>query len=204
MTEKRRCSPGYTHDPYPCCGTDGGPYGRQKNCICRDCSALIEEGKRARGLLNAAAPEVRTWTERDWGFPGYYGDWEWPHALHHGGLDLHHNLRAAIFKMVNAVVQPAPGDTPSSVPTKKSTDYTPWPNFLSQKENGTCYDWRILVTVDPSVRAAIDAVDQAIRAALGGVYLEGKERGSASLLQLATGEMSMTDFEEAIKPRKER
>lgn len=173
--------------------------------------ALIKEGKAAREAQRAAPHEVVNWTEHDYGFPGYY-EVPFPSSLNEP--DLQDNLRDAIYELVNAVSTPAPADTPRWNPNKwkmgawsdgtKRRDHDPWPFMLSVKGNGSQWSWGAMVLIAPRVRAAIDAVDQAIRAALVGVYQEGKERGSSALLQMAGGEMSMTDFEEAIKPRKER
>jgi len=51
-----------------------------------------------------------------------------------------------------------------------------------------------LVTADPKVRAALDALDGAVREALESAYQEGKERGQNILLNLAGNEITVNDF----------
>lgn len=219
--QKRRASAGNTHDPWPCCGTEAGSYGRQKNTICKDCADLITEGKAARAAATAAKEagslEIFGWTTADYGWPRFYGnDAQFPHRFEVDGerVDVHERLGDAFWHLVNMISQPAPADTPHQSPKyemRKRTwggptserHYLPWPMVLSGPNRGSGgSDWQFhqLILMNPAARDAVDKLHQAINLALGAVYQEGKERGGSALLSLAKGELSLGDFDDAIKP----
>lgn len=208
---KRRAWRGHTHDPWPCCGKPpDGSSGRPKDGICRDCQQLIEEGKAARAATAAKKDLVPFhWTERDYGFPGYYSsEYRFPNTGDH-----HDQLKAAMFNLVNAAATPAPGDTPRLSPnytmrpsymnpSKMERDYAAWPMVLTVKTDHNSWSWDKLVLMPEALRNAIDQMDQTVRAVLGAVFQEGKERGSSLLHQLASGEKTLADFEEGIGGKK--
>lgn len=206
--DKRRCRPGYTHEPYECCGTEGGPYGRPKGVICKDCADLIAEGKAARAEKAALGAEVRQWTERSYAWPRYYGSGaEIPAAQQEA-------LVEAFFALVNAVTTPAPGDTPSVSPRtetrrgwngKPEVHQLPWDKILSDPGQG--YDsWSFskLVLVRPEVQAALDALHVAIKQALGATFERGKVRGSSILNGLVSGELTLNAFDAELQTADQR
>lgn len=203
--ERRRASRGNTHDPYECCGADAGPYGRRKGTICDACKQLIQDGKALRDQVARAkgdgALAVFTFHERDYAMVGYYGLGV-PDVDRDGKRrDMQRELQAAMFALVHAVATPAPATTPSSQPSKPS-DYKPWPNVLSESQRDC--DWRTLVLLPPATRAAIDALDQAIRETLAATYLAGKAKGRSVLQGLASGDVSVADFDDALLTSEER
>lgn len=207
--EKRRASRGCTHDPWPCCGTEPGSYGRPKEGICKDCQALIEEGKAARQKAAVAkdAGELRVfnWTSVDYGWPRFYkADCQFPHTP-----DFHEQLGDAFFAVVNAVSQAAPADTPHQSPKYemvartygdggKERRYLPWPWVVSEKGHHDSWSFGIRVLMNPAVQQALDHLHKQISAALGGVYHEGKQRGASLLHGLVTGELSQADFDDGL------
>jgi hypothetical protein len=224
MSEKRRASAGNTHDPWPCCGSEAGTYGRRKNAICKACAALIEEGKAARAAATAAKDagglDVFGWSSADYGWPRFYGnDAQFPHRFEVDGerVDVHDQLGDAFWHLVNTISQPAPADTPRHSPKyemrkwsgsdKAERHHLPWPWVLSSpKRQGYSPSWQfeILVLMNPAARDAVDKLFTAINLALSAVYQEGKERGGSALMQLARGELSLADFDDALKPAEKR
>lgn len=209
MATTRRCHAGYTREKWPCCGRE--PDGqRQKGTICAECAALIADGKIAREKLREVPRDVVHWTEVNYGFPGYCGDWEF-----RSPSDAHERLKRALFALANAVSVPAPSDTPRHAPTYRMVDrswggrgkerqHDAWPRLLSVEARGDSRSWDRLVLIDPTVRQALEEFDLAVRAALADVYAEGKARGRSVLYGLATGETSMADFDDALMTRAER
>ena len=212
MSEKRRAARGYTHDAYDCCGAEPeSSYGRPKNRICDDCAALIAEGKASRAAKAAMTDaEVRSWPERAYAWPRFYEN---------GGArglctETHDRLAQAFWELVNVVTTEAPGDTPHESPVTEphkrwdgvmEERNLPWPHMLSTK--GQSYDsWSFLKLrlVDPAVAAALDALHIAATLALNEAFQTGKERGGSVLLGLASGETSLSDFEQAMLPPEQR
>ena len=69
----------------------------------------------------------------------------------------------------------------------------------SDKGMGSVYapaGGRMVLKMDAKTRDLLNALDAEIRTSLASVYAEAKHRGRRSLLQLASGEMSLSDFEE--------
>jgi hypothetical protein len=209
MTDKRRASRGCTHEPYPCCGAEPGAYGRPKGTICRDCESLIADGMAARAAAataqEAGQRQVFRWTSQKHGWPRFYGaGCQWP-----AGDGLDDALVDAFWQLVTLVADPAPADTPRDSPKYemvarawskgKERQYLPWPMVLSEGGYGS-WSFEQLVLLPANVQQALDTLHQAIKAALGGVYQEGKERGGSALLRLASGELSLQDFDDTLRP----
>lgn len=194
--ERRRAYRGFTHEPYECCGKDPGPRGRPKRTICRECGQLIEDGKALRQQTSQQVASgdrgLYRFHERDYAVPGYYSP----------GLSSDHQrtLQAALFGLVQAAAMPAPVTAPpyANSGQREEDDWEPeaWPHVLTVKQDR--HDWGSLVLLPPAVRDAIDRFDQAIRAALASTYQAGKKDGRSVLLGLATGEVSLADFDEAL------
>ena len=95
-------------------------------------------------------------------------------------------------------------DLVSRLATSLGQDYTtswlrgsPAP-VLTCKDARNPYQGAISVKMHPDVRAKLDGMDVAIRAALEDVYLEGVNRGRNALMQLADGDLTMGDFEKEV------
>ncbi len=222
--ERRRASAGNTHDPWPCCGTEAGRYGRPKGTICKDCGDLIAEGKAARAAATAAKEagglDVFGWTTADYGWPRFYGnDAQFPHGFEVDGerVDVHDHLGDAFWHLVNTISQPAPADTPNHSPKyemRKRTwggptaerHYLPWPMVLSEGKRSSTSSWQFhqLVLMNPAARDAVDKLHQAINLALEAVFQEGKRTGRSLLQGLATGDVKMADFDDALLTRQQR
>ncbi len=190
-TRLRRCPPGYTHDLYECCGKDPGVYGRPKGQICSTCAGLIEDGRRARALVPKGL-ETLQWTSVPYGWPCFYSC----KAQFLDGLsssDARDRLRDAFWRLVNVATTPAPSDTPHGDPSK---GHEPWPRLLSVKGSGyNSWSFETLVACCPEIRKGLDELHQAIMAALNDVYAAGKRNGRSVLLGLASGEVSVRDFD---------
>jgi len=190
--QRRRASAGNTHEPFPCCGKEAGTYGRLKGTICLECRDLIREGAAARKALPASL-DVYAWTAANYSWPAFYGT-----GANLPG-DVHDRLKVAFWTLINKITTPAPANTPSR------PDGGEWPKFLTGG-TGQHWDhcWRTLVLAEPSLRAAVDDTYQTIWAALAAAHHAGKKRGGSALFGLASGELSLSDFEEATLPPREQ
>lgn len=190
---KSRASRGHTHDPWPCCGSDAGEYGRPKGGICLACTALIKEGRAARQRLADEGLAVYKWTT------AHYIDARFP-----GFDESHDRLTRAFFDLVNTITHPAPADTPRENPEKwrmgrwsdgtRRREYEPWPWLVLGKGE---WSWHTLVLAKPSDVERLRTLHAAILSALDAMYHEGKHRGSSALLSLASGEVGLQEFEQA-------
>jgi hypothetical protein len=205
-----------TRDPYDCCGKAAEKsYGRQKGKICEECAGLITDGKVARATLAEQSLAVYQWTSADYGWPRFYKtDVRFPHTLQHGNL--HDELAKAFWALVNRVAVDAPADTPRHAPTytmrkrwsggkELERSYDPWPKVLSAEgTNRDSWSFEKLVLLSPATREALDLLHQTIGVALAGVYLQGKEEGGSVLHQLASGTLSLQDFDDALLTSEQR
>lgn len=216
MTYRR--SRGWAKGPCPGCGK-----GEQhpSNSVCHECKELMADGKAfrletERRLKLTTGPSVWHWSEASYGWPRYYGDYDFAHDKKR---DIQDTLNNAMYALVNAASEPAPPGTPDRSPIidKEQTErhkgkgwgksYVPWPYLLSYgKKNNNDNNWSFdcLVLMPAIVRDAIDALDQAIRAALTSAYLRGKQDGGSILLGLAKGNMTLDDYNDSLLTREER
>lgn len=141
------------------------------------------------------------WTEKHYAWPKFYGsDADLP-------TDVHERLSRAFFDLVNLVTVPAPAGTPQHSPDpvdhpswKGQTK--DWPFMLTGRADQ--FEWRTLRLANPAVRDGLDQLHQAIKAALGVTYHNGRNSGASILHRLATGDLALTDFDEALLPADER
>lgn len=225
MEPKQRASRGNTHEPYDCCKKPpDSRWGRPKGSICRECTALIADGRaaneRAQSQQAAGGQGVYQWTTQDYGWPRYYGiEARFDNSV--SGNAAHERLARALYDLVNLASEPAPATTDRLSPKlgepyrdtwghgikakKTKRDQLPWPFFLSVKtDRSDAWTWHALVVASPALREAIDELDKAIRHALERVYAQGKQDGRNLLLGLASGEVSIVDFEMAERTQRER
>lgn len=204
MTAPRyRARPGCTHEPWPCCGTEADMFGRPRGTICGACRHLIAEGVAARERAAAEGLAVYRWTERSW---------SWPRFLGLGGLstERHDQLSEAFHQLAARLTRPAPADTPRDSPAmgpayrdhrgETRQDPVPWPRLVEPPPGTPEYrqgswDWGCLVLAEPATREALQALYAAIGGALRDAHAGGLDRGRSALLQLAAGELSLSDFQ---------
>ena len=177
---------------------------------------LIADGKKARALAAKGQAEgqvtVFKWTDAGYGWPRFYGaECDWPQGHSTGGLL--DRLNDAFFELVNKICTAAPADTPADSPAfgkpyknnrgEMVPQPIPWPAVLATEAN---YQWQFVIKVlmRQDARDAVSELHEAILAALAAVYQEGKRRGQSMLHGLATGEVSMQDFDESLLTSAER
>ena len=196
MAKKERAAGrGHTWDPWPCCSADVDESrwyrGRPKReSVCFDCRELIRLGEDARRRSSEAGETTFRWTGEYHQWPGYYGAYHFRHrpaARPEEPYDAGDALRRRMFELVNAIARPAPGR-----PWNSSAPFVLTCSDRSRRVSP--YRDETLVTADPKVRAALDALDGAVREALESAYQEGKERGQNILLNLAGNEITVNDF----------
>lgn len=207
---RRRDKPyrSHTFDPWPCCQDEPEEYGgRPKGrVICAECRLLLDLGKAVKAKQDAACTAGERqpfwFTERHYAYPYIRMEHR------HGRVSASHVMQA-LYNLVWSVGEPADGQ-PNVSQIKKpkkewfdrhSPDFEPWPSVIDKRENESSRrDWEKLIVLAPAVRTAINALDMVIRQALEEAFLTGKERGGSLLLQLASGEKSLVDFEKAVLP----
>ena len=190
MQERPRARRGNTHDPWPCCGEPPeSDFGRPKEGICLECRELIEAGKEAIARQQKAGAGTYGWCERAHWWPRYYGDYLFDD--HETG----EKLSDAMYEVVQAVTE-----------RSLRTEYRQYGNmFLDCQKTHVGYQgMSSRVTANPTVRAKLNELDKQIRAALTSTYNEGKARGQNVILGLASGQMSLRDFEKHLNDRKDR
>lgn len=207
--ERRRASRGYTYDPCPGCKREEH---RPKDELCLACRHELErarellkdfERKRATG---AAVPFILR--ER----VSYYN----LGPSRHGFGD---RLRDAVRVLLARVTTPASDETPRKDPSKPierrktwspsgreiEVDYEEWPFFLASDEGiSRTYESageRALVLADPITREAVSELDLAIRETVAEAYKAGKEDGRNILLGLASGDVTIDEFDSATLRR---
>ena len=186
---------GHTWDPWPCCSTAVDPAewyrGRpKKTIICPDCVELIRLGKDARHRACDAGRTTFKWTTVYCNWPAYYGPYEFqykPNAPSGGPRNAGDALRQAMFDLVNALSQSAPGHAWQS----KASDVL---TCDKTSRRISPYESETLVTMEDKVQETLDTFDATLRDALESAYREGKSRGQNILLNLAANELSVNDF----------
>lgn len=194
---------GWTKGPCPGCG-EGEQHPSRG--VCQECRGLLRDGnayrqETTRRLAAEGTPSVWQWTERAYAWPRYYGDYEFERD------DAKDTLNAAMFAVVEATSEPAPPGTPrqSAVKNPDKHSYKPfldWPTVFSTAKGEWSFERWILMP--GPVRAALDALDAAIRGALHSAYTRGKRDGASLLHQLAIGEITTDEFDDALLTRDER
>lgn len=134
-----------------------------------------------------------TWVERSYAAPGFYG----PFDL---SGDKREILRDAWVKVVDLLTERVPDGYPRHGPKK---DDGRWPVVTPERKNSlysTGLDWSKTVFMLPEAQKALADCRWAILDALEECYAYGRHLGGSSLLRLASGELSLTDFDETIRP----
>ena len=188
--KKERCHPGYTHDPWACCQKEAPKRGRPKTDICYDCKKLIAIGKDAlkRDADNEIGKYCMETSESNW--VRYYGEFDMPHSVRD-------QLSKAMFSLAQSLSEDRP-------------DIIRWedpPPFLIEADGKSRHTWYSNVRVRRmarKVRDLVTALDAAIRAALVAVHKDGRERGGSALLRMASGEITLDDFDQRIENRTQR
>lgn len=203
----RRASPGHTHDLWPCCGRPpASAYGRPKEGVCSACAALMKAGQAA---IDAISPELTPhwWTERAYAWPQWY-PFEWAMSY-----EEHRELGLAFWALVSEVTQPAPASTPRDTGIiadgqEQVEEWrrarVPWPDLIDvpySPSNRT--EFRRLVLCSAPMRAALNALYMAIGLALQRGHAQAKSAGLSIVRGLASGEVSVRSFDDAVLEVKE-
>ena len=174
---------GHTREPWPCCDKAvDQESGRPKDRICGECAELIRIGKNTVERKTQAGEETYYWAEQAHWWPRYYGQYEFTRH------ELDRKLADAMFHLVNLVT--------TTVDTRhwRKDDEQPVLDANNRPQEYE-YGGTVLVRADPATRDALNELDARIRECLTSAYEAGKAKGQRSLLQLASGELSLTDFE---------
>ncbi len=167
-------------------------YGRPKEGICKDCAALIVEGKRARAAFQASAMVPFTWTKYSHDWTRFYGDLDLTTAQHEA-------LSDAMFDLINAIGVDAPADTcwRDEADNMRALVIPDRQDAFSRS-----YGNRKLILLAPGMQAKLADLHATIKAALENAYANGKTRGASLLHGLATGELTVGAFDDGLEPRK--
>ena len=194
---ERAARRGHTWDPWPCCDSQvdeadwiqGRP---RKQPLCPSCQELIRLGRDARRRASEAGEATYKWCERYHEWPGYHGPYYFEHDRrpdqgHDEPWDAGDALRRRMFELVNILGSAAEGHAwQSGAPTVLTCK-----DDIKREDRYSC---DLLVTMDPKVRDALDALDAAMRKALKSAYRAGKARGQNILANLASNDMSVNEF----------
>ena len=177
---KRRASPGYSYEPCHGCGSENQ---HPKGQLCNECSKELTEAR----LINAAAKanparSVRRFpkADRSHDVMGYYGN-RIDSAASRG-------LQQAIVDLAWTVVTEAGyvHNADGLLPLHRDSGYI------------DSYVW-----ADNAFVEKLNALDVAIRTALENVARNNRQEGQSLLLQLASGELSMNDFDKQTTKRRD-
>lgn len=192
---ERAARRGHTWEPWPCCNRtveESEHYrGRpKKEAVCGECRDLMRIGAEERRRASEAGEATYKWTSEHYMWPGYHGPYHFEcnrSAKADEPRDAGDGLRRRMFALINALSRPAAGLAwQSRAEAVLSCDET--------SRRVSRYERPVLVGMDPTVRDAVNELDQAIREALASAYKEGKERGQNILLALADDELSVNEF----------
>lgn len=165
----RRCSPGYTKEPWPCCGKAVEYQRKKTDGLCADCSDLMADGRKFRELAARGDEKSFMWWQRAYAMPSC-GD---------------RNVDEALHALVGVS---------ADVRLDDSADWNAPKMIESNHERA--HDWRCEVRATQALRDAVNELHAQIRTALTNRYAEGKERGSSLLLSLQAGEITVGEFEQ--------
>ena len=212
------CGRRSNHDP----GEDD-PYGweRKQGENCCDCEADRKAGRAAIAELakiqGREGETLWSWVSADYAWPTYRA------VRSHAGFDTDADaLSDAVWQLVADLSRPAPDNAPiyskryemhernvsfDGPGRGKVRHYLRWPKLIGSDDdwNGLGrFELDCIVLCRPSVRDRLIAVDDAIRVALNVAWEDGKALGGTVLRALASGEMSMDDFDETLERRRDR
>jgi hypothetical protein len=175
----------HSSKPCPVCKNPAG-YEPQKGA-CSICLALIEEGKKHLGeVANTQMPMEEYIVLRG---GDSYGRQEAPGAWKEIG---------AVEECVNNLVTALHGQRLEFArPDWNRLGTTPLSPQLAQPFHSKGYDAISVVRMAPAVADQIRELNRLIPVMVSTVYAVGLKRGSNSLLQLASGRLTVNDFNEA-------
>lgn len=193
---RERAGRGMTYEPWPCCGqepeTSGWRRGRPKNEICDECRHLIGVGKQALERAGQNGRKSYLWTCIKHGWAQYYGSYQFQ-SEHDTGFDVGRRLADAMFELVESLW---------SVREKRAHGYIPPGSSVgpviecSKQHRQPIEQGAVIVHMEQRVRDRVNELDAAIRTALESAYSEGRKRGRSTLLSMAAGDLSLSDFDE--------
>ena len=181
-----------TWDPWPCCGKpaekEGWRGGRPKNTICRECTHLIQVGRDALETARASGRRPYLWTWVRHGWAEYYGAYDFSgdrSFLAHAMFHLVEALWATREKRPHGFIPAGSVDGPVL--------------DCDEQHRNPILQGQVTVHIDRNIRDRVNELDAAIRKALASVYAQGVARGRSTLLGLADGDLSLSDFEKKIR-----
>lgn len=219
---------GHTSKPCEGCGRksnresvhEAESYGweRKQGENCSDCQAELETGRGAVAELakiqGRDGDTLWRWVSMHYAWPSYRTE-----RGHCGSDQTADALHRAMWELAGEFTRPAPADAPRDSKRfvmrerthfdppgargRKIRDYLPWPRLVGTDESWSGRDmgWGCLVLCRPSVRDRLFALDEAIRAGLDAAWDNGKSLGGSVLMSLASGALSLDDFDETLKRR---
>jgi hypothetical protein len=184
VAEARRYTPrGSTWDPCPACKV--GDRLRPRDGICSDCRRVLDNAK----LRAAEAAEKPSEEQRRLYFLQERA-YALPYLPHQGSSD-RDALARAFWALGQLLSEPSEAYSPPENEERKlPPDAYLWPF----EKHGRPYEWRICRSMLPPHRDALHELFSLVRGALERAYAEGFESGRNLLAQLASGSITMDQF----------
>ena len=170
----RRGYPGYTRDPWPCCGKAVESQRPKADGLCAECAALIADGRRLRDVMAEGDAVEYVWWSRDYAGPFMPGP-------QHREVVVAFDAVVRVVADVRPDVRPEWPGTPLVEPGRAVHEYS---------------DFRCAARCTPAVRAALAALHKQIASAITAAEAQGRRRGSSILQALASGEVTVDKFNE--------
>lgn len=167
----------YTRKPCEGCGEEDY---REVGRVCRSCETLLNEAREARERQKRQEEKVcAIWHTRNYALPSYYGK----------GIDskISSELRDSLYWLVGHLVEPVLQGGWSKDPIR-----------LVRYPNSERGDWMQQVLIHPEAALAVQGLDAAIRSVIQSQYERGFQDGNQLAVGLASGAVSMDQFNEAV------
>lgn len=184
-----RAGRGRTYDPCHCCGNSTL---RPKDRICDECQRTFNFAKdreKELATLTDQAPLPYYVKERYYALP----------YLRRGG-DPGRDVQEA-FHDLSVLVSSVTQDSPPLIPaTKREPCASRDPKFALwefEASEHRQHEWECVRAFSPPIAAAIRVAYSAVRAAVEYAYKDGHDDGRRLLMQLAAGEITADNFNEA-------
>lgn len=168
----------------PCAGCGETPmYGREKDKVCADCHRLIEEAKKAR---ESASKQKGRFVQIPMHFPTYSARYQRSHYYESSD-----GVGNALGQVIRALA------TPSSAPRGDAVERLFEGNEGSYSYQGDVYE------VGKDAVKAIRLLHERLEAAVEGALRAGYDEGQNFLMSLASGEISVKEFNESTIQNKD-
>lgn len=171
-----------TRKPCPACGEVC--QFRPAAEVCRDCKGLLADGEKYRQLSEESGCEPYQIPQSTYNFPYIQHT-----SQSFGEGSFEKDFQRAIFDVLDAIAGPLPSNVP----------YTHEELFRSNSRG----ERKTTVMLQPQVVEPLRAMYQAVQGIAIHAFDEGKARGSNLLMQLASGDVGLSEFNEATLNRDE-